>query len=105
MAAWEYKCWGFDSLKLLPVHDPSPCLLHDLPRTQPSHYRQLTRNHHITRASIGSQLTNTSQTSPATCKKPSLKMFFIAAIRNWRVDPRRVKDEAIRMLRILTGSI
>ncbi|KAJ4390282.1 hypothetical protein N0V85_007379 [Neurospora sp. IMI 360204] len=36
---------------------------------------------------------------------PSLNMFFIAAIRNWRVDPRRVKDEAIRMLRILTGSI
>ncbi|EGZ72739.1 hypothetical protein NEUTE2DRAFT_164947 [Neurospora tetrasperma FGSC 2509] len=40
-----------------------------------------------------------------TCQKPLTKMFFIAAIRNWRVDPRRVKDEAIRMLRILTGSI
>ncbi|KAK3948775.1 hypothetical protein QBC32DRAFT_350730 [Pseudoneurospora amorphoporcata] len=81
---------------------------------QPSHRQQVisVAPPHTTRAStgfswpaLGLKSSYTSNTPSASCKAPSLNMFFIAAIRNWRVDPRRVKDEAIRFLRILTGSM
>ncbi|KAK3350420.1 hypothetical protein B0H65DRAFT_87188 [Neurospora tetraspora] len=52
------------------------------------------------------QITDTPNTSSARSKTRSFKMFMIVAIiRNWRVDWRRVRDEAIRMLRILTGAL
>ncbi|KAK1778668.1 hypothetical protein QBC45DRAFT_327773 [Copromyces sp. CBS 386.78] len=37
--------------------------------------------------------------------RSSINISLIVAALNWRVDGRRVKDEAIRMLRILTGEM